>query len=62
MKVKVENEKSLVRDMNNRAILNNDKEALIKHRQMKNSIKKDKERIKSLEERMERLERLLNEN
>lgn len=55
MFLKVENEKSLVRDTTNGAILNVDKDSLTKYRNMKRLRKMDKERINQLETEVEQL-------
>lgn len=58
--IKVENDKSLVRDSSTGAILNTDREALVAYRRRKNLIKSQEDRINKLETDLSDIKNLLN--
>jgi hypothetical protein len=60
MKIKVENEKDLVRDSNSHAILATNKEELHRYRARKNIMREKDEKILNLENRLHSLENLVN--
>jgi len=58
---KVEGHAGIQKDVNTGAVLNTDREALLAARRRREAIIAERSKVKSLEEKVETLERLLNE-